>query len=252
MDLTTYNNIKYFQSELLKEHNFIHAFFTKRLEKNQPSEIQNELNLTSNIHYLNQLHSNKVFQIHNNLDLKTRNADCLITKEKFKSLWIYTADCIPILIADIHTRHIAACHVGFQGLKKQIISRMLERFIKIGSNKNNLIFALGPSINGDNYQLNTKDIEDLLINIEGNNFTKKSCYSIELNNEEIVQLYKKDSTQNKSLFDIQAAAILQLNQEGIKKSQINVNRLCTYSNPNLFNSFRRDKSSLRQWSCIYS
>ncbi len=41
-------------------------------------------------------------------------------------------------------------------------------------------------------------------------------------------------------------------KEGIKKYQINVNRICTYSNPRLFNSYRRNKTSSRQWSCIYS
>ena len=83
-------------------------------------------------------------------------ADSLITKEKYQSLWIYTADCIPILIADIKTRNIAACHSGLKGIKNKIISKTLKRLEGIGSKKNNLIIAIGPSIKGDKYQVEKK------------------------------------------------------------------------------------------------
>ena len=68
----------------------------------------------------------------------------------------------------------------------------------------------------------------------------------------MIPLFKKDSSPNKILIDLQVAAILQLFKEGIKRNQINLNRVCTYSNPTLFYSYRRDKTKLRQWSCIYS
>ena len=113
-----YKYIKSFQSNLLKKYNFQHAFFTKKYTKNQPIELQNELNLKSNIHHLKQINSSKIITINDTLDSIIKTGDCLITKEKGTSLWIYTADCIPILIADIKTRNIAACHCGLKGLKK--------------------------------------------------------------------------------------------------------------------------------------
>ena len=81
---------------------------------------------------------------------------------------------------------------------------------------------------------------------------EKSLCLNEFKEEEMIPLFKKDSNPNKILIDIQAAAILQLFQEGIKQDQINLNRICTYSNPRIFNSFRRDNTNLRNWSCIYS
>ena len=110
MRLLTYKEINFFQSDLLTENSFTHAFFTKRLNNNKPIELQNKLNLFSNIHYAQQVHSDKVIQVDNKSNLEPKIADCLITKEQYQSLWIYTADCIPILIADIKTRNIAACH----------------------------------------------------------------------------------------------------------------------------------------------
>ena len=50
MRLLTYNNAKYFQSDLLRYNNFIHAFLTKSSIKIEPIELQNKLNLTSRIH----------------------------------------------------------------------------------------------------------------------------------------------------------------------------------------------------------
>ncbi|MBW3041555.1 peptidoglycan editing factor PgeF [Prochlorococcus marinus] len=252
MKLINYNNTKYFQSSLLKEHGFINAFFTKRHKKNKPGELQNELNLVSNINYLKQVHSNKILQVNNTLDLESNFADCLITKKKFQSLWVYTADCIPILIADKKTRQIAACHSGLKGIKKHIISKLLKIFTALGAKKSNLIIALGPSIKGDNYQVMTKDVEDLIIELTGKGYMESYLYKIEGPKEEELNLYRKDPNPDRLLIDIQAAAILQLYNEGIKQSQIDLNRLCTYSNPKLFNSYRRNNTKLRQWSCIYS
>ena len=133
-------------------------------------ELQNKLNLFSNIHYAKQLHSDKIIQVNNTLNLKPKIADSLITKERYQSLWIYTADCIPILIADIK-ENIAACHSGLQGIKKQIISKTLKRLEGIGSKKNNLIIAIGPAIKGDKSL--RKNVEDLIIQLTGRNFTKK-------------------------------------------------------------------------------
>ncbi len=252
MRLLTYKDIKFFQSDLLRENNFIHAFFTKRSKKNEPRELQNQLNLFSNIHYAQQVHSDKVIKVNNTLNLKPKIADSLITKERYQSLWIYTADCVPILIADRKTRNVAACHSGLRGIKKQIISKTLKRLEGMGSKKNNLIVAIGPSIKGDKYQVEKKDVENLIIRLTGKSLGGKSLCINKIKEEEMIPLFKKDSDPNKILIDIQAAAILQLFKEGIKQHQINLNRICTYSNPELFNSYRRDKTNLRQWSCIYS
>jgi len=255
MNLSTYKDIKFFQSELLNANNFKHAFFTKRYKNNKPKELQKELNLTSNIHCINQIHSAKVIQAKNKLNLKSKFADSIITKDKDQSLWIYTADCVPILIADIKTRNIAACHCGLEGLKKQIISKTLKGLEDIGSKKNDFIIAIGPSIHGAKYQVMKDDVAELIYQLSGESITKKNLFIIKnIKDEEgeLISLFENDNNNERLLFDIQAAAILQLLKEGIKRNQINLNRICTYSNSSLFNSYRREKTNLRQWSCIYS
>jgi len=97
-----------------------------------------------------------------------------------------------------------------------------------------------------------KDVEDLIIQLTGTTLNKKSLCINELKEERMIPLFKKDSNPNKILLDIKAAAIFQLFKEGIQHHQINLNRFCTYSNPKLFNSYRRYNTFSRQWSCIYS
>ena len=71
-------------------------------------------------------------------------AESLITKERNQSLWIYTADCMPILIANKKTRNIAECHNGLKGLER------------VGSNKNNLIIAIGAFIQWEEFEIKIK------------------------------------------------------------------------------------------------
>tara|TARA_Y100001968_G_C18864794_1_gene484334 strand:+ start:348 stop:539 length:192 start_codon:yes stop_codon:yes gene_type:complete len=63
-------------------------------------------------------------------------------------LWIYTADCLPILFLDLKTKNIAACHAGLKGLQNQIIFNTISELEEMGSKKDDLIIAIGPSING--------------------------------------------------------------------------------------------------------
>ena len=67
MKLLTYKNIKFFQSDLLRVNNFKHGFFTRRSIKNNPIDLQEQLSQNSNIHYLKQIHSDKVIQVNNSL-----------------------------------------------------------------------------------------------------------------------------------------------------------------------------------------
>ena len=208
--------------------------------------------MSSNIHYLNQIHSNKIINAKNTSNTKPVIADCLITKERNQSLWIYTADCMPILFADKKTRNVSACHVGLKGLKNKIIEKTLTEIYAIGSKKDNLIIAIGPSISGDHYQVKIKDIEQLIIDMKGKSINEKTFDLIQDAQKQVLNLLKKDSRSDRILFNMQSAAILQLRKEGIKKDQISINNSCTYSNPKLFNSWRRNHTLLRQWSCIYS
>ena len=157
--------IQYFQSNIFKRYNFNHAFFTINCKVNKPEELQYEIKWDSEINYLKQIHSSKIIEVLNQSNNKIKEGDGLITKENEKSLWLYTADCIPILIADKKNRYIGVCHTGLKGLQKNILSKIIIKLEKIGCRKNNLIIAMGPAINRNNYQVQSEDIDSLPIEI---------------------------------------------------------------------------------------
>ena len=64
------------------------------------NSIVKDFNL-DNIQYLNQIHSDNVF-VYNKIngDIRSKEGDALITKEENTAIGIFTADCVPIIIAD--------------------------------------------------------------------------------------------------------------------------------------------------------
>ncbi len=81
-----------------------------------------------NIEYLNQIHSDNVY-IYNKLnkDIKDKEGDALITKEKNTAIGVFTADCVPIIIADVKNNIIASIHSGWKGTFNSIVLKTLEK-----------------------------------------------------------------------------------------------------------------------------
>jgi len=73
--------------------------------------------------------------------------DALITREPGSLLAIQTADCVPILLADMQQRAIAAVHAGWRGTLRRIAAKALGRMqMEFGTRPEDVVAALGPSI----------------------------------------------------------------------------------------------------------
>ena len=238
------NNVKinYYLSPLLKRNNFIHAFFTKESSKidiNSHGEklIRNKHNNC----FINQTHSNKIVFTSELNSERIINADGLVCDNKNQNLWIYTADCMPILFADKYQRSIAAIHCGRKGLEKNIISNALKSFELKGSSRKDLLVAIGPSISGHNYLLDKKTFYKFFAN-------NRSLSEVNANSNELINFDEIESIP----LDIKKYAYLQLLREEIDLNNIEISNKCTYSLPNEFHSWRRSKNDKRQWSVICS
>ena len=129
-----------------------------------------------------------------------------------------TADCVPILILDVEKKIIAAVHAGWRGAYKDITTKVLNKIVKLGSNKKDIVASIGPCIAQKNYEVG-KEFKD--------KFIKKS---------------KKNSIffkfkQNKIYFDLTYFIYNQLISFGIQK--IDVIRKDTFEKKNNFFSARR-------------
>jgi len=74
-------------------------------------------------------------------------ADALFTRESGTLLIVQTADCVPILLADVRQRAVAAVHSGWRGTVQRIAAKTLGRMqMEFGTRPRDVIAALGPAI----------------------------------------------------------------------------------------------------------
>ena len=77
----------------------------------------------------------------------TQEADGLITEASGILLGIQTADCVPILVADIRQRVIAAFHAGWRGTAARIVEKGIAQMVSdFDSRPQDIVAAIGPSI----------------------------------------------------------------------------------------------------------
>lgn len=80
-------------------------------------------------------------------------ADGLLTEQPLQAVWVASADCTPVLIADRHTGRVAAVHAGWRGTAMKIVPQAIARLQAQGSKIQDLRVALGPAIAGSVYQV---------------------------------------------------------------------------------------------------
>lgn len=72
-------------------------------------------------------------------------ADVVATAVPSAVVGVYTADCVPILVADDEGR-VAAAHAGWRGTVQGAATAAVEALVSIGAHRERLRAALGPSI----------------------------------------------------------------------------------------------------------
>lgn len=74
-------------------------------------------------------------------------SDAIITGEPGVALWVFTADCTPILLWDSQTGAVGAVHAGWRGTAASIVSKTVEKMcLTFHSDPKNIHAAIGPNI----------------------------------------------------------------------------------------------------------
>ncbi len=243
---------KYLSSKLLHNEGFTHGFFTKQDPAISHVKLSKSLNPESIPYRCNQVHGKRIVLASHIDKIKTPQADGLIGNSKKQSLWIYSADCIPVLIADRANGFVGACHAGWRGIYGEIIPLVINRLESIGSKKKNLFFALGPAISGKNYQVNLDLAREIFLSINLNSKSNLSDLSINQISQRLIskKIAISEESSDKIKLDIRNAAHTQIMNSGISVHQISICPYCTFTSSDRFNSWRRNKSKLIQWSGI--
>jgi YfiH family protein len=95
---------------------------------------------------LRQIHSDVIHRV-DKMPPETPRGDALITKTAGLLLTIQTADCVPVLLADVRGRAIAAIHAGWRGTLARIVAKTLGRMrMEFGTQPADVLAAIGPAI----------------------------------------------------------------------------------------------------------
>ena len=151
----------------------------------------------------------------------TDNADGLITDVEKIPLCIFTADCVPVLIADKKGTVVSAVHSGWRGTVMEItvnsINVMTEKY---GIKKEDIICAIGPCISKCCFEV-SKEVIDEVLKIKGAEST----------------FYTKEN--EKYMLDLKELNKLIILNAGIPEENIDVSDMCTKCEEDLFFSYRR-------------
>ncbi|WLS78420.1 polyphenol oxidase family protein [Erwinia pyri] len=187
--------------------------------------------------YNQQRHSATVVLDTEALPVKSREADGLIGTGT-RPVTVYTADCLPILIADIRHKQVAAVHAGLNGALSGVLVNTLRLLIERGATPESLIVAVGPAIGPCCYELGeerlarigqeTPDIAPLLA------FT-----SSQPTNPKALRPQAVATTQGE-WFDLPLLAKRVAMREGVPEAQIELSQICTYCMAEEKASYRRN------------
>ncbi len=80
-------------------------------------------------------------------------ADALVTRRRGAVLGIVTADCTPVLFADIAAGVIGAAHAGWRGAVAGILESTVAAMVKLGAEPGRIVAAIGPCIRQPSYEV---------------------------------------------------------------------------------------------------
>lgn len=115
------------------------------------------------IFILHQTHSSQVVSVTSKEPFeKTPYADALVTNQSNIFLGIKTADCAPVLLADVDNRVIGAAHAGWRGAVGGILENTLAAMEELGASRGNILAMIGPCIAPQSYEVGMDMYDEFL------------------------------------------------------------------------------------------
>jgi hypothetical protein len=160
----------------------------------------------------------------------------MITNVRQIPLLLLGADC-PLLIAYDPVRQVlGVCHAGWRGTVQKIACHMIQIMRDMYKSETGDIFAgIGPCICGTCYEVGQDVVDQAEENLR--------------HTREFIR--EKDSLPaRKWQFDLAAAIRLQLMEAGLHRRNIEESGCCTYEQPELFYSYRREGQAAGRWALL--
>lgn len=175
--------------------------------------------------------------------------DALITAEPGILLTIRIADCLPVLLVDPKQRVVAAVHAGWRGALERVIEKAVGDMRSVfGSDPQQLIAALGPSIRACCYEVGEEVVEAFHGKFAAaDEFFEALPIRPEITTDRHAILFLSAYPPGHApehapaaRLDLTAVAKHQLVSAGVKPANILVADYCTACRTDLFFSHRRE------------
>ena len=202
-----------FFSETLKKAGIRHGFSTRSASR---EEIGGMVGAAfEDLRSVKQVHSARVVDVGAGA-IESEEADAIVSRRD-APITIRTADCVPILVADISSGAVAAIHAGWRGVVSGVIPNAIEMLAR---DRSNVIAAIGPCIGACCFEVGVDVAEKIASASDASIITRQ--------------------VGEKAFVDLRRAVRIQLTRLGVADSNIENVAGCTYCEKELFFSYRRD------------
>jgi polyphenol oxidase len=154
-------------------------------------------------------------------------ADGLVTDQPGLVLAVFTADCVPVLLADPAAGVVAAVHAGWRGLAAGVLEAGVEAFAAAGADLAASLALVGPAIGPCCYEVGPEVAEAV-----GERYPAAAA----------------TTREGRLAIDTTAATLQGLERTGV--GELRAARECTAHHPERYFSYRRDGATGRQAGII--
>lgn len=170
---------------------------------------------------LYQIHSAKAVAVSEPWEIgDSPQADAMATNVPGVALGVLTADCAPVLLADVEAGVIGAAHAGWKGALDGVTDSVIAAMEKLGAERGRIAATIGPCIGKASYEVDKVFCATFLKADSGN-----------------AAFFKPGERADFYFFDLESYVATRLRSAGVR----NIERLGadTYAREDDFFSFRR-------------
>lgn len=151
-------------------------------------------------------------------DADRPRADALVSATPGLALAVLTADCQPVLFADMEVGVVGAAHAGWRGALDGVLEQTVDAMVALGAARNRITAVIGPSISQRNYEV-------------GQDFLERF-----LDEDADHMRFFVNGENGRYLFDLPGFGLERLRAAGVDAHWTGH---CTYADPAAFYSYRR-------------
>jgi YfiH family protein len=148
------------------------------------------------------------------------HADAIVTRVPGLAIGVITADCAPVLFADLSAGIVAAAHAGWKGTLFGILESTIAAMVSLGAARPRIGVALGPTIRQPNYEVGPEFVSRFLSH-----------------DRDSARFFLPPQREGHALFDLPGYIVRRLRMAGV--AQIEDIGHCNYADELRFYSYRR-------------